>query len=162
MFPLCGSEYVLPLHWAAVQCRYSAGHTHTQRVITDIITFIQYTTSLVPTLPIKPNHPHRQLKRKHTGIKTERCIPPTLLTCSFGSPAKKGVMQLSPLGLSQGLVYTIPNITQQVWSTYTTNTPTITVVKDDFRNMMLVSSSRCVVSPRLAEGQGHMSANEES
>lgn len=67
-------------------------------------------------------------------------------------------MQLSPLGLSQGLVYTIPYITQQVWSTYTTNTPTIRVVNDVFRNMILVL--RCCLR-LLAEEQGHMSEESE-
>lgn len=67
------------------------------------------------------------------------------LTCSFGFPARKGVIHLSPLGMSQGLVYTIPYMTQQVWSTYTTNTPTIRVVNDVFRNMML-ALCRYVVS----------------
>lgn len=74
----------------------------------------------------------------------------SLRTCSFGFPARKGVRHLSVLGLSQGLVYTIPYITQQVWSTYTTNTPTIRVVNDVFRNMVLAFASlRCLL--RLAE-----------
>lgn len=99
----------------------------------------------------KLNHTHT-----HRNSGTESILQ-HLLTCSFGFPAKKGEIQFSPLGLSQGLVYTIPYITQQVWRTYTTNTPTIRVVNDVFRNMILVF---CCCLPHLE--QGHMSANEES
>lgn len=131
--PLCGSGYVLPLRCGALQCRYLTGYTQTD--VTHIITCIQHTTETVEQKTLPPSLP-----------------PSTVLTCSFGFPARKGVIQLSPLGLSQGLVYTIPYITQQVWSTYTTKTPTIRVVNDVFRNMMLLllllllALCRCVVA----------------
>ena len=134
--PLCGSGYVLPLRCGALQCRYLTGYTQTD--VTHIFTCIHHTTETVQQKTLPPSLP-----------------PSTVLTCSFGFAARKGVIQLSPLGLSQGLVYTIPYITQQVWSTYTTKTPTIRVVNDVFRNMMLLlllllmlASCRCVVSLR--------------
>lgn len=151
------------------QCSVDTQLVNTVRDITDIMTLLFKLFRLLFKVALfQPTTSRTKLPTQTAEQKTswnwnwsisETIHPSTLLTCSFGFPARNGVMQLSPLGLSQGLVYTIPYITQQVCSTYTTNTPTIRVVNDVFRNMML---ALCCRLPRLAEEQGHMSASEES